>query len=313
MNCPQCGLINPDTAARCDCGYGFRSDGGTGRERLRIDAIRYPGERVAFVVLLLAAAATGAILLAVTASEPAAGGVILFYIVLFVGVSWLTKILALAEIRGNGIRVSKDQYPQLHAYASRFAAALELTRMPEVYVVQATMMNAFATKVIGKRYVVLYSHLVDAALESGDYDEVAMIIGHELAHHAGGHVRWAGFLRFGFWIPFLYLYWSRRTEYTCDRAGLLLVNKLQPALQGMVKLAVGRKLAASTNFAALRQQKDSVSREFGPTIVEILSSHPLTIKRLTQIENFAQGYASSLQKAQPSNPPLQPTAENRGG
>jgi len=25
MNCPECGLINPDTAQRCDCGYDFLS------------------------------------------------------------------------------------------------------------------------------------------------------------------------------------------------------------------------------------------------------------------------------------------------
>jgi hypothetical protein len=25
MNCPGCGLFNPSTAARCDCGYDFRA------------------------------------------------------------------------------------------------------------------------------------------------------------------------------------------------------------------------------------------------------------------------------------------------
>ena len=113
-----------------------------------------------------------------------------------------------------------------------------------------------------------------------------MILGHEMAHHAAGHVRWSAFLRLGSWIPFLYFYWSRRAEYTCDRAGLLLVNKLQPALQGIVKLAVGRKLAASTSLAAVREQKEQVSREIGPKIVEIFSTHPLTIKRLTAMEDF---------------------------
>jgi len=292
MNCPQCGLMNPPTAVRCDCGYDFaghhsRLEGNS--QPVSVESIRYPGERAAFIVLFLAATVTVVGILAFTIAQPAGGGVLLFYILLFFGISWLAKVLALAGIRGNGIRVSSNQYPELYAYVVRFAGTLGLTRTPEVYVVQQTLMNAFATKAIGRRYVVLYSHLVDAALESGDHDEVAMIIGHELAHHAAGHVRWSVFLRFGFWIPFLYLYWSRRAEYTCDRAGLLLVNKLKPSLQGMVKLAVGRKLAASTNMSALRQQRETVSREFGPTLVEILSTHPLTIKRLTQMEDFARG------------------------
>jgi Flp pilus assembly protein TadB len=25
MDCPRCGLVNPDTAERCDCGYDFQS------------------------------------------------------------------------------------------------------------------------------------------------------------------------------------------------------------------------------------------------------------------------------------------------
>ena len=251
-----------------------------------IDTIRYPGEKGAFFVLLLASLLPLAVLVLVLVNEPATALGILFYVGMYLFISWLGKIFAMASIRGYGIRVTEKQYPQIHEYAQQFAARLGLNKAPEVYVIQATLMNAFATKVIGRRYVILYSHLVDAALESGDSDEVAMILGHEMAHHAAGHVRWSAFLRLGSWIPFLYFYWSRRAEYTCDRAGLLLVNKLQPALQGIVKLAVGRKLAASTSLAAVREQKEQVSREIGPKIVEIFSTHPLTIKRLTAMEDF---------------------------
>ena len=342
-----------------------------------IDTIRYPGEKGAFFVLLLASLLPLAVLVLVLVNEPATALGILFYVGMYLFISWLGKIFAMASIRGYGIRVTEKQYPQIHEYAQQFAARLGLNKAPEVYVIQATLIatkvigrryvilyshlvdaalesgdsdevamilghemahhaaghvrwsaflrlgswipflyfywsrraeytcdraglllvnklqpalqgivNAFATKVIGRRYVILYSHLVDAALESGDSDEVAMILGHEMAHHAAGHVRWSAFLRLGSWIPFLYFYWSRRAEYTCDRAGLLLVNKLQPALQGIVKLAVGRKLAASTSLAAVREQKEQVSREIGPKIVEIFSTHPLTIKRLTAMEDF---------------------------
>lgn len=254
-----------------------------------ISAIRHPGENGAFAMLLVASLLTLALLGWVLLVIPESAPVMLLYGGMYLLGSWLAKILAMASIRGHGIRVTEDQYPHIHEYVQQFASRLRLETLPEVYVIQTTLMNAFATKAIGRRYVVLYSHLVDAALEANDYDEVAMILGHEMAHHAAGHVRWHGFLRLAFWIPFLYSFWSRRAEYTCDRAGVLLVNKLKPSLQGIVKLAVGRKLAASTNFAALRQQREQVSREIGPTIVEIFSTHPLTIKRLTAIEDFVAG------------------------
>ena len=254
---------------------------------LDINAIRCPGERGAFAALLLASFVTLGVLAWVMVKQPAAAAGILFYVGLYWVVAWLAKVLAMASIRGHGIRVTEAQYPKIHECVVQFASRLGMKKIPEVYVIQATVMNAFATKVIRRHYVVLYSHLVDAGLEAGDYDEVAMILGHEMTHHAAGHVRWYGFLRLGFWLPLLYNFWSRRAEYTCDRAGLLLVNKLRPSLQGMTKLAVGRKLAASTSFEALRKQKEQVSTEVGPTIVEIFSTHPLTIKRLTAMEDFA--------------------------
>jgi Zn-dependent protease with chaperone function len=256
---------------------------------LDINAIRFPGERGAFWALMVGSFITLAVFAAVLVASPEAGLGILFYALLFLFASWLAKIFAMASVRGQGIRVTQNQYPQIHEYVRQFAERLQVKKLPEVYVIQSTFMNAFATKVIGRRYVVLYSHLVDAALESGDFDEVAMILGHEMAHHAAGHVRWHTFLALAFWMPFLHSFWSRRAEYTCDRAGLHLVNKLQPSLQGIVKLAVGRKLAASINLTALRQQKEEVSGEIGPKLVEIFSTHPLTIKRVVAMEDFARG------------------------
>ena len=175
---------------------------------LEIDSIRFPGEKGAFIVLFSASIITLVVFAIILVKVPEAALVVAFYMGLFLFAGWLTKLLMLAAIRGNGIRVTADQYPQIHDHVLRFAARLGLTKIPEVYVIQGTIMNAFATKVIRRRYVVLYSHLVDAALESGDYDEVAMIVGHEMGHHAAGHVRWYGFLQLGCWIPFLYSYWS---------------------------------------------------------------------------------------------------------
>ena len=116
-----------------------------------IDTIRYPGEKGAFFVLLLASLLTISVLVLVFVQEAGAALAILFYVGLYLFISWLAKIFALASIRGHGIRVTEKQYPQIHEYVQRFAERLGLKKAPEVYVIQATLMNAFATKVIGRR------------------------------------------------------------------------------------------------------------------------------------------------------------------
>ena len=131
---------------------------------LDIDAIRYPGEKGAFFVLLLASLLTLAVLVLVLVKAFAAALVVLlFYVGPWLFIGWLVKILAMASIRGHGIRVAEKQYPQIYEYVRQFAARLGLKKAPEVYVIQATLMNAFATKVIGRHYVILYSHLLNLA------------------------------------------------------------------------------------------------------------------------------------------------------
>src|SRR5579859_3534653 len=114
---------------------------------LNIDEIRCPGEKAAFIWLLIASVIT-----AVGLTISIVG---LVYLVIFALLSELGKIFAMAGIRGQGIRVNAQQYPTIHEYARNFAQRLGLKHEPEIYVLQATLMNAFATKVIRRRYVVL--------------------------------------------------------------------------------------------------------------------------------------------------------------
>ena len=78
---------------------------------LDIDTIRYPGEKGAFGVLLVASFLTLAVpvLLLVAVPEAVQMVVVFFYVLLYLLVSWLGKMLAMASIRGHGICVTEKQ------------------------------------------------------------------------------------------------------------------------------------------------------------------------------------------------------------
>ena len=81
------------------------------------------------------------------------------------------QALFLAHIRGNGVRVGAGQLPDLQRRIERAAQQLGLAQVPEVYVVQAGgVLNAFATKFLSRRFVILYSELLDAC------DRLGMVV-----------------------------------------------------------------------------------------------------------------------------------------
>jgi len=74
-----------------------------------------------------------------------------------------------------------------------------------------------------------------------------------------------------------------RTYREYVREGIPLGRR--PALVGG---GLVRSAGGWAEVRALRRQKERVSEEIGPKLVEIFSTHPLTIKRITGIEDFAR-------------------------
>ena len=103
-------------------------------------------------------------------------------------VSWLSSQYFKAVVFGNSIQVNEKQFPEIDRIVKDFSRELGLSRVPLVFVENGNgSVNAFAVKMLSKKYVILKSDLVDLMLRRGRTDELAMIIGHELAHHAAGH------------------------------------------------------------------------------------------------------------------------------
>jgi Zn-dependent protease with chaperone function len=189
---------------------------------------------------------------------------------------FVAHALFLAHVRGNGVRISERQLPELHARVAAAAQKLGLDRTPEVYVVQAGgALNAFATKLLSRRFVVLYSDLVDQCQDPRQLD---FVVGHEVGHLAAGHLRWSWLVAPFLLVPWLGTAYLRAREYTADRCGLLVAGDVEQSMRGLVVLAGGGKIAASANLAAFMAQIRETGG-FWMAVLELSATHPYLCKR----------------------------------
>ncbi len=131
-----------------------------------IERVRHPGERAARNIMMIAALP---MLLVIVIYILFTLGTLLILIGMVVAFLMFMEALWLASIRANGMRVSSRQYPELNAMVENFSSRLGL-KQPEVYIMQQSAWNAFATKLLRTRVVVLLSGAVDALLLDGNDD-----------------------------------------------------------------------------------------------------------------------------------------------
>jgi Zn-dependent protease with chaperone function len=207
-----------------------------------------------------------------------------FYGLFFGMIVFMAHALMIAYIRGNGVKLSAEQLPDIYAKVVAAAERFELPKIPDAYVMQAGgALNAFATKFIGRNFIVVYADLLEACSEEGK--EADMIIGHEVGHLALGHLKWLFFLTPARILPWLGAAYSRACEYSCDRCGFEMTGELKGACTGLAILAAGGKLARRMNLKAFVAQVRELSG-FWSSIYELTASHPYLAKRVAALINW---------------------------
>jgi Zn-dependent protease with chaperone function len=145
------------------------------------------------------------------------------------------------------------------------------------------LVNAFARRLLGGRYVFLTSALVEASSD----EQVRFVIGHELGHHAAGHLNPVlNALKLpGYVVPFLQPAYSRAREYTCDAIGIHVSKDLPVSRSALMMLGCGcRRLNGAMNCEAFMHQERLVPPIFG-FLTEIGRSHPRLTRRLRALRN----------------------------
>jgi Zn-dependent protease with chaperone function len=224
---------------------------------------------------------------------------IILYVILLWIVSYIAPALLRAYMFGHYVLIGPNQFPDLHRMVVEGAAAVRLDTPPMAFVYNSHgVMNAMALRLIGRsRYIWLTSALIDA-----DNDEqVRFVIGHELGHHAAGHLdTLPSLLKLpGHFIPLLGAAYSRGRELTCDRIGLAVSGNLDASRTALQMLACGSaKLNATMNAQAFQAQEKMVPHLAG-WLLHILSHYPRLTRRTEALAEWAERRADPTKAGKP--------------
>jgi Zn-dependent protease with chaperone function len=206
--------------------------------------------------------------------------------------------------QGNAVRCGPTQYPRAHHLHIKLVATFDWPEVPPLFVSQTPVFNAGAYGV-DHPFIVLHS----AALELLDDEELRVLIAHEMGHVVSGHTLYrtiaeillnvslaalpilAGIALLP--IRLAILEWSRKSELSSDRAGLLGSQNIMVAQQLFMKMAGAYRGALESGQMSLdpfvAQANEYVTSNEGIDIVyKILNTlaltHPMHTVRAAELQ-----------------------------
>ena len=201
---------------------------------------------------------------------------------------------------GSSLKVTPLQLPKVHALLQEAASILDVSPVPELFISNDPRMNARAIG-MEKPFLVLHSALLDRFSD----EELLSILAHELAHVKAGHTVYRTLL----WlilnlsfellpidqlvrIPILLALkdWERKSELSCDRAGVLVVQDPQVYYQLMAKMVSGGQKHLDLDELIRQADEYESSGDLLDSVYKVLSvledSHPLLLIRLKETRKW---------------------------
>jgi Zn-dependent protease with chaperone function/type II secretory pathway pseudopilin PulG len=240
------------------------------------DPLVHPRERTLGAVTLVLGLIGWLVIVVVTV------GIALVYLLLGFVFYLFAHSALISWLRGNGVLLSAQQLPDLRDRFDACCATLGLDRdKPEAYLLQGGgVLNAFATRFLGRNYVVLLSDVVDAM--QAHPDGINFYIGHELGHVRMNHLTGKLWRAPVLWLPLLGAAYSRAKESTCDRHGRACCESAESAARAMLALAAGHERWQAVDLPAYEAQA-GLARGFWMSYHELTSGYPWLTKRVARI------------------------------
>jgi Zn-dependent protease with chaperone function len=204
----------------------------------------------------------------------------------------------------DSVRVSDQQFTHLNDMLRDACYILDLEKVPPMYVSQDPQPNAMC---IGMDEPILV--LTTGLVELLDEEEMRTVIGHEVGHALSGHALYRTILLFltrialkVAWIPLGNIAimaiitalreWFRKSELSCDRAGLLVGQDIEASMRALMKIAGGNHLHEMNVDAFLKQAEEyEEGGDLRDSVLKILNllprSHPFTTVRAAELKKWS--------------------------
>lgn len=208
--------------------------------------------------------------------------------------------------QGNAVRIGPAQFPKLWHMHNEVVTTFDWPSVPELYVSQTPFFNAGAYG-IDQPFIVVHS----AAIELLDDAELRVLLSHELGHVMSGHALYRtiaailALVSLGALPPLAglavlpirlaFLEWSRKSELSADRAGLIGAQDIVAAQRVDMKMAGGGRgegFTAQLNVDAFMQQAHEyvASGEGLDVVYKLLSTlaltHPMHTVRAAELQRW---------------------------
>ena len=219
-----------------------------------------------------------------------------------------------SQIISSGIPVNSTSFPEVNEIVDHCTSVLGIKK-PYVVISSSIGLNAFTVGSDDDPYIVLGSILVRVM----DPIKLRFVIGHECGHIAMGHVIYHTVVStassFSNAIPkigpIIYktssvalMAWSRRSEITADRAGLLCCLDIEQAKKALLQLQAGcidANKIDTNNY--VQNSKRYRGRSMLRRVNEFTQAHPPLSKRMEALDLFANSelYYNSQGLSAPAN------------
>lgn len=212
------------------------------------------------------------------------------------------------QLLGDAIKVDERQFGNLHRLLTDVGTTLDVNGLPELYVTADPYYNAM-TIGIDRPIIVVNSALVDLL----DEEEMRFLLGHELGHAISGHalyrtllLRLVGLTGAVTAIPLGGLgirviiaalrEWSRKSELSADRAGLLATQDPTAAYRCHMKLASGGHLDQLDTASFFEQgQEFDESGDMRESLLRLTMlegrTHPYPVVRAKELRRWVDSGA----------------------
>ena len=211
----------------------------------------------------------------------------IFYAVMgFISV-WIGNGLLVASLRAEGVKIGKDQLPELEQVLHEVCAKLDISKIPELYVIQSGgMLNAFATRHSRRKFIVVYSELLEAYGPSSS--EIKFLLGHEIGHIKRKHLIKQLILFPGLLMPLLGNAYYRACEASCDRFGAFASDDMDASISAMMVMSGGKRAGRTLNAPAFASQYSQM-RGFFVSWHELMSGYPTLSQRVANLLCIKEG------------------------